>query len=73
MYGYDSFINDDYDGISKGYQKKEGYQGPPDSPEIDEIVDNSDEERAADSYDQYIGAEVVIPDQKSEKLMMKVR
>ena len=35
-------------------------------------MDNSDEERAANSYDQYIGAEVIPPDLKGEKLMGKV-
>ena len=50
--GYDSFINDDEDGIAKGDPNEDVYQGPPDSPEIDEIIDNSDEERAANSYDQ---------------------
>ena len=28
---------------------------------------------AANYYDQYIGAEVVLPDQKGDKLMIKVR
>ena len=71
--GYDSFINDDEEGIAKGDPNEEGYQGTPDSPEIDEILDNSDEERAANSYDQYIGDEVVLHDRKGEKLMGKVR
>ena len=62
--GYYSFINDDEEGIAKGDPNEEGYQGPPDSPEMDEIIDNSDEERVANSYDQYIGAEVVLPDRK---------
>ena len=31
------------EGIAKGEPNKEGYQGPPDSPKIDEIIDNSDE------------------------------
>ena len=61
------------EGVSKGDPNEEEYQGPPYSPEIDEIIDNSDEERAANSYYQYIGAEVVLPDQKGEKLMGKVR
>ena len=71
--GYDSFINDDEEGIAKGDPNRERYQGPPDSPEIDEILDNSDEEMAANSYGQYIGDEVVLPDFKGEKLMRKVR
>ena len=50
--GYDSFINVDEEGIAKGDPNEEGYQGPPDSPDIDAIIYNSDEERAANSYDQ---------------------
>ena len=69
---YDSLINDDEESISKGETNKEGYQGPPNSPEIDEIIDNSDEERVANSYDVYIWDEVVLPDRKGEKLMGKV-
>ena len=42
---YDSFINDDEEGIAKGDPNKEGYQGPPDSPETDDRIDNSDKER----------------------------
>ena len=70
---YESFMNDDEEGVAKGGPNKEGYQGPTDSPEIDEIIDNSNEERAANSYDQYIGSEVVVPDRKGEKLMGKAR
>ena len=40
--GYDSFINGDEEGIAKCGTNEEGFQGPPDSPEIDEIIDNSD-------------------------------
>ena len=40
---------------------------------IYEIIDNSDEERAAASYDVYIGTEVVIPYRKGDKLMGKAR
>ena len=71
--GYESFINDDEEGISKGDPNEEEYQGPPHSPDIYEIMDNSDEERAANSYDQYIGDEVLLPDRKGEKLMGKIR
>ena len=70
---YDSLINDDGESIYKGNPNKEGYQGPPYSPEIDEIIYNGDEEMAANSYDQYIGAEVLLPDWKGEKLIGEVR
>ena len=52
FYGYYSFINDDEDGSANVDPNKEEYQGPTDYPEIDEIIDNSDEERVANSYDQ---------------------
>ena len=61
---YKSFINDDEEVIDKGEPNEEGYQGPPDPPDIYKRMDNSDEERVANSYDQYIGAEVVLPDRK---------
>ena len=70
---YDSFVNNYEEGIPKGDPNEEGYQEYPDSPEIDEIIDNSDEERVANSYDQYIEAEVVLPDQKAKKIMGKAR
>ena len=66
-------MNDDEEGIAKGDPNEEGYQGTLDSPEIDEIIDNSHEERAANYYDQYIGSEVVLSDRKGDKLMGKVR
>ena len=70
---YDPFINDDEEIIAKGNLNEEEYQASPDSSEIYEIIKNSDKERAANSYDQCIGAGVVLPDSKSEKLMIKVR
>ena len=51
----------------------EEYQGPPDSPEIYDIIDNSDEERTSKYYNQYIGVEVVLPVWKGEKIMGKFR
>ena len=73
MYEYESFINYDEEVITKGDPNAEGYQGPPYYPEIDEIIDNSDEERPSKSYDQYIGADIVLPDCNDKKIMGKVR
>ena len=70
---YDSLINDDGEGNVKGDQNEDEYQVLPDPPEIDYIIDNSDEEMVSKSYDQYIGDSVVLPDHKGEKLMGKVR
>ena len=71
--GYDSFMNGDEEGIFKGVPNKEGFQGPPDSTDINEIIDNSGEERAANSYDQYIGDELVLPYRNGGKIIGKVR
>ena len=64
---------EDEEGTVKGDTNEEKYPGLTDSPEIDEIIDNSDKEMAANDYDQYIGAEVVLHDRKDEKLIFKVR
>ena len=66
-------MNYDEEGIAKDEPNEVGYQGPQDYPDIDEIIDNSNEEMSANSYDQYIGAGVVLPDRKGEKIMRKVR
>ena len=73
MDGYGSFINDDKEVTAKGDTNEEEYQGILDSPEIYDIIDNSDEERSENSYDQYIGAEVVLIDIKGKQRMGKVR
>ena len=52
FYVYDSFINDDEEVLNKGDPNKGGYQGTPDSLEIYEIIDNNDEEREVNYYDQ---------------------
>ena len=72
MYGYDSFINDHEEVIAKGDPNEEGYQGPPYSPEIDEMMDNSYEERSVNSSGLYIGSEVVLPGNKGETLTRKI-
>ena len=73
MDGYGSLINDDEEGTVKGDPNDEEHQVLTDYPEIYDTIDNIDEEMAANFYDQYIGDEVVLPDQKCEELMGKVR
>ncbi len=52
----------------------ENYFGLPNSVDIDEVIDNTSPETAADTYDQYIGAEVCIGpnDGRDGKMMGKV-
>ena len=50
--GYDQFIDNDEEGITKVDPNQEEYHGTQDYPEIDETMDNSDKEIEANSYDQ---------------------
>ena len=43
---------------------EEEYQRLPKFPEIDYVIDNGDEEISANSYGQYIGAKLVLPDKR---------
>ena len=63
---YDSFILDDSEVTIKFYPNEEEYQGLLDFPEIYYIIYHSYEERAVNSYGQYIGSEVVLPDWKGK-------
>ena len=64
----DDFVHDDIEAITdSGYEDSIEEQ-----PDVDEYVDNSDESTSDDTYDQYIGAEVSLPDRQGEKLMAKV-
>ena len=65
-------INDDKEFTANGDPNEEECQGLPDYLDIYYIIDNSDEEMAFNYYDQYIRGEVVIPDSKGEKLIVKI-
>ena len=72
-----NFINDDVD-VNKVEDDEildwleEKYQGLPKNPEIDDVVDNSDRRKQADTYDQFLGAEVAIPDSTDKIAMVRV-
>ncbi len=75
MDDFNDFINDDIPGNEDEddvIDDIEDYQGLPIVPDIDDIVDNSDARKLADTYDQFLGAEVAIPDQKGSKTMARV-
>ena len=75
--GMTNFINDDVD-VDKVEDDdildwlEEKYQGLPKTPEIDDVVDNSDRRKQADTYDQFLGAEVAIPDETGRSAMARV-
>ena len=69
--GYGCFIYNYEEIIANCDPNKEAYQGPPVSPEIDNIIEKSDKEISAKKYAQYIWDEVVLTDIKGEKIMKK--
>jgi hypothetical protein len=71
MDGLACFINDDKpNAYSDVIHDEEIF--PPRVPNIDEVVDSSDVEKAADMYHSYLGAEVVVPDTAGVQQMARV-
>ena len=78
--GMTSFINDDVEDVDVDKIEEddilewmeEKYQGLPKIPEIDDVVDNSDRRKQADTYDQFLGAEVALPDSTGRTAMARV-
>ena len=75
QYDYDDsisdFVHDDIEAID-GNNLESDYMGLEPLLDTDDYVDNSDERLATDTYDQYVGAEISVPDRKGQSLMAKV-
>jgi len=65
--GFHNFVNED---------SPDPFDLPVDDPnhlpDIDEIVDQTDAEKAADTYHSFIGAEVIVPDAAGNRRMARV-
>lgn len=72
MDGFAHFINDDEPDQYEDQGQDSADIYPPSIPEIDDVVDNGDAEKAADTYHSYIGAEVVVPDAAGVRRMARV-
>ena len=61
--GIDAFINEE--GLSQEEEVvwEEPYRGLTDSPGIDDVVYQENPEKDVDAYDQFVGAEVCLPDE----------
>ena len=59
---YDIFKNDDEEAIKNGDANEEEYQGLTGYPELNDAIYNSNEEKASNSYNQYIRDEVALHD-----------
>jgi len=67
------FITDDV-ALPIGYQENEGeYFGPEDIPDVDEMIDTENARFEADSYDKFVGAEVILPNRGDLTLMAKAK
>lgn len=66
------FINDDIPMAQDDNPMEEDYNGLPEQPDLDDIVNQEDPVLAADTYDTFLGAEVCLPDDKGNKLMARV-
>jgi len=68
----DDFVKDDV-AVPTGYEDDGDYFGPPDVPDIDDVIDNENERTQSDSYDKYIGAEIELPNSADQNLMARVK
>ena len=70
--GTDSFINEEVSSQEGELFWEEPYQVLPDSPEMDDAVYQENSEKVADTYDQFVSAEVFLPDEQGRKFMVRV-
>jgi len=68
----EDFVRDD-ETVPIGYDDDGDYFGLANAPDIDDVIDNENERTQSDSYDKYIGAEVVLLNSADQNLMAKVK
>ena len=61
--GMDEFINTEFMSQEEEDVQEEPYQGLLDFTDTDNVVDQENAEKAVDTYDQFVGAEVCIHDE----------
>ena len=70
--GMDSLINDLVTPQQEEDVWEEAHQGSPDSPEIDDVIDQENYEMIVDTYDKFVDAELCLPDKQGRKIMARV-
>ena len=70
--GMDAFINKEVPSQKEEDIWEEPYQLLLDSHNIDNVVDQENSEKAVDTYDQFLGADVCIPNECGRKMMARV-
>ena len=57
-----------------GYQKNEvDYFGLSRTPDIDEVIDSENAKTEPDTYDKFVGVDVMLPNSADQKLMSRVK
>ena len=70
---YYTFIKYYKEAVSKGDPNEKDYKVLLNYLELDDVIENREKEKSSDSYYQYIGSEVVLPNHKGDKFMGKVK
>ena len=68
----DDFITDDV-AVPIGYEDEGEYFGPSHILDIDEMINSENSKTESDSYDKYVGADVILRNSADQKLMARVR
>ena len=70
--GIYAFINEEFPSQEEEDVLDKSYQGLPDSPDMDNVVYQENSGKAVDTYDQFIGDEVCLSDQRVRRMMDRV-
>ena len=70
--GIYSFINWEFLSQQEEVVWEEPYQVLPESSGMDDVVEKDNYENSVDTYDQFFGAEVCLPDEQWRKIMAKI-
>ena len=70
--GMDTFISEEVLSQEEEDAWYKPYQGLPESPKIDELVDQRNSEKAVDTYDQFVEDQVCLTDERGRKMMARV-
>ena len=65
--GIDALIKEEVPSQEGGDVWEEPHQGLPDSPYMDDAVNQENTEKAVETYDQFVGPEVCVTDEQAIK------
>ena len=72
MDNLEDFVNENIPSIDEDDIWYEQYNGLPDTPELDDKVNQDDPVKVTDTYAKLVGVEVYIPDSKGMNMMAKL-